>query len=441
MLVANETSYLTLWHDYAQSCQQLVELTQQAGKVIFISYAWPPANSAECNIIHERLKRLKAELEATGAIVKLDICNLSTSITDYMAEGIDEADAVLLIGTPRLKSRLEETENNNAKIEFEAIQKRMQQQSGKRLMLFPLIAAGNFTSSFPAGIEQTLARPLPNPISNPEQQVDYYGKMTAASPLGLIPALYGFDKPACSSLYANITTSFMSQLQQHQTRLEHNRLFVQATQVRESRNHEQAFGLFFQLALAGDARACYIVAAYYHGPQDNFTDNPVSKDLVRAEQFYRRGAALGHAKCMRRLAESLATRTPSTANPANTWQEALGWIEKAVNTCLPDDRATITSSKTYLECQHARYQAEHEDNNEAKLRWARHLYNATGGYHHDTSENKRSCLTTALRLAQEAEQAGITNAIGLTSQIQATLHHLDGTPRTEHDVRNVYSNP
>lgn len=424
------SQHTVIWHSFAKSCRQLVKLSGQESKKIFISYAWPPADSDECRVLHQRLKRLKAELESAGATVKLDICNLATSIDDYMADGINEADAVLLIGTPKLVNRLAEAGQNNAKIEFEEIKNRLNQSNNKPLLLFPLIAEGTFATSIPTDVKKILSRPLPNVIKDPEQHImEYYRSMTASSPLGIIPSLYGFDNPDYCELYAVIVDNFMLRLQQHQKQINNEALFRKATQTREARAYQEAFTLFFKLALDGDARACYIVAAYYHGTTENFPDNPIKEDLVLAEQFYRRGADLGHAKCMRRLAESLASNASATANPARTWKEALDWITRAADKCTPAEKTVIALSKSYLECQHARYQAEHENNNEAKLCWARHLYNGTGGYQHDVAENKRACMIKALSLAEQAEQAGIRGATALAVQIKAVLHNLGETPR------------
>lgn len=84
----------------------------------FISYAWE-TNSNDNKVLQNRLQRLKDELEVAGMEVLLDIRNMQGSMKEFMLQGIDKADKVLLICTPRLKVRAADTAFNNLKLELE----------------------------------------------------------------------------------------------------------------------------------------------------------------------------------------------------------------------------------------------------------------------------------------------------------------------------------
>ena len=106
------------WRGFLEKVRLLFADSRQP--TCFISYAWPPAGN-EREQLHERLVNLKQDLETVGATVFLDIANLSSNINAYM-DKVNDCDYVILVGTPKLKARLAEAGNNNAKYEFERIQ-------------------------------------------------------------------------------------------------------------------------------------------------------------------------------------------------------------------------------------------------------------------------------------------------------------------------------
>lgn len=76
---------------------------------VFISYAWEslktPEGRAENEKLQSRLVILQKDLEFVGMEVFLDIKELQGNYREAMHSGIDRADFVILIGTPRLNMR------------------------------------------------------------------------------------------------------------------------------------------------------------------------------------------------------------------------------------------------------------------------------------------------------------------------------------------------
>ncbi len=169
----------------------------------FISYCWG-SNSDLREQLQKDLIKLKTELEMLGATVLLDLSNLSSNINQFMDE-IEGCDFVFLIGTPELKMRLQEQAQNNIKLEFSHIERKL---SSKPDCLLPLIfqAEGNFSSAF----EQTMpirfikqhnilvrdCRRFGDEWTNPESLSTYIGTLSGfgaepKEPLGVIASIYG----------------------------------------------------------------------------------------------------------------------------------------------------------------------------------------------------------------------------------------------------------
>ena len=137
------------WRSFLEKVKNLFVDTKQP--TCFISYAWPPAGK-EREQLHDRLINLKRDLEIVGATIYLDITNLSSNINAYM-DKINDCDYVILIGTPKLKARLAESGDNNAKYEYERIQQKLTLHPDCCL---PLMFEGDFDTSFPSEISQPI---------------------------------------------------------------------------------------------------------------------------------------------------------------------------------------------------------------------------------------------------------------------------------------------
>jgi hypothetical protein len=130
----------------------------QQRQVVFISYAWP-ADAADCTRLQARLLRLVQDLDKAGIEVLLDICHLTLgkNINEFMSQGISSSEAVLWIGTPRLKERIVFKDSgdpaNNATVEFVHIQTKLVSlpPTSPRQFLLPLWFSGNTLSdAFPS---------------------------------------------------------------------------------------------------------------------------------------------------------------------------------------------------------------------------------------------------------------------------------------------------
>eukprot|EP01111_Echinosteliopsis_oligospora_P004510 TRINITY_DN1738_c0_g1_i1.p1 TRINITY_DN1738_c0_g1~~TRINITY_DN1738_c0_g1_i1.p1 ORF type:complete len:453 (+),score=121.22 TRINITY_DN1738_c0_g1_i1:120-1478(+) len=93
-------------------CEAILRKIGEPGKKIFLSYAWYVEGDMN-SVLQSRLKKIKTDLQKMGAEVRLDLTDMHGGIDEYMKKGIEWADHVLLICTPRLKARAAETNNNN----------------------------------------------------------------------------------------------------------------------------------------------------------------------------------------------------------------------------------------------------------------------------------------------------------------------------------------
>ncbi|MFA6037777.1 MAG: protein kinase [Legionellales bacterium] len=151
----------------------------------FISYAWEDnttdAGKALNAIWQERLSRLKSDLEKIGAEVFLDIYNMHGDMPARMKENIDKSDIIFLIGTPRLKFRLQQIPQTNAAFEWAHIKNKVAQDKD---CLLPLWFEGDFGAAFPAEVQKDLVRDM--------REVDAHEIILAAlaNPMGIIPNIF-----------------------------------------------------------------------------------------------------------------------------------------------------------------------------------------------------------------------------------------------------------
>ncbi len=160
-------------HPLHSLLQQFHDLASQQGTAInqaFISYAWPVGEA--CVRLQERLRRLVADSAKMGIRVMLDVEQLAPGINveDFMARELANSQAVFLIGTPRLKSRIAEsweqngvTKRTNAYFEFERIlTKHKDRTPNTPSPICPLLLEGNSVdTSFPEEIRQASLTLIP----------------------------------------------------------------------------------------------------------------------------------------------------------------------------------------------------------------------------------------------------------------------------------------
>lgn len=116
---------------------------------VFISYAWPLPEHTNEYWVKEYIIQLAENLKSAGVIVYLDEMDsrYGYSLQDHINR-LKESDAVLLIGTPSLKTKYETPVNlHMINDEFTEII-----HQSKRLKIIPLLLEGRYELSFPRAI-------------------------------------------------------------------------------------------------------------------------------------------------------------------------------------------------------------------------------------------------------------------------------------------------
>jgi len=109
-------------------------------------------------VSHER--KLKHDLEMLGAQVFLDIYDMHGDMSARMKENIEKSDIIFLIGTSRLKVRLEQIPHTNAAFEWEHIQAKVAQPQNKDCLLPLWFEGQEFSAAFPAQVHKDLVRDM-----------------------------------------------------------------------------------------------------------------------------------------------------------------------------------------------------------------------------------------------------------------------------------------
>ena len=412
-----------VWHSFLEKVKNLFADTKQP--TCFISYAWPPAGK-EREQLHDRLINLKRDLEIVGATIYLDITNLSSNINAYM-DKINDCDYVILIGTPKLKARLAESGDNNAKYEYERIQQKLTLHPDCCL---PLMFEGDFDTSFPSEISQPiLIRDCRLSAQAWSQGRDtYMHTMSDFRPLGLLPALYQLsDSSSKYPLYQVLHQQMFDALQQLKQAHEKDcdDWYQKAHSNAVSGDYRNAFSDYQQAANRLHAPACYRVGFFYHADDQTLQNaRPVPQDEHKAFEWFLRGAQFGHVKSMMQVAERLAYRGREQKQ-VDDFTHALHWVNLAVQRAEPKDQRQATQSLEKVQRIKAEYLAKEQHDPQSMCDFAGHLLNSTGGIeepsHH---EAKRVQLDEALKLARAARQNGYQEADVRIDEIQHALEQL-----------------
>jgi TIR domain len=146
----------------------------------FISYAWDP-NPEKNEKLQAWLRKLQHDLMHAGIDVRLDVTNMNGNIKEYMQQGIQECDFILLIGTPYFKQRIEQYPESCVAFEVSLAKQKAEMKSK---CLLPILFEGNYDESFPKDFKNYLIRDFRN-------QQNYRDSMIQLeNPLGLIPSIY-----------------------------------------------------------------------------------------------------------------------------------------------------------------------------------------------------------------------------------------------------------
>jgi len=133
------------------------------------------------------LTTLKDDLERAGFTVFLDLRNMAGDITKKMETNIDSSNTVLLIATPRLKTR-SQIQTTNIAFEVEQIRNKRKKENNNLKAVIPIIRSGDHATSVPEDLKKILCLDF----SDDDKYIDV---MSQLSPLGLIPMLKDLDEP------------------------------------------------------------------------------------------------------------------------------------------------------------------------------------------------------------------------------------------------------
>jgi hypothetical protein len=158
----------------------------------YISYAWDDthtATGAAANAaLQRKLLRLESYLYKLGFPVFLDIRDMHGNMPHAMTQGLDRSGFVLLMGTPRLKQRVEADRNSNVAFEFQRIVTKANQNPHSLLLL---MLEGDDSTAFPDNIAKSN---LVHDLRDPEAWLLKLAQIaTPTNPVnaGILPNLYG----------------------------------------------------------------------------------------------------------------------------------------------------------------------------------------------------------------------------------------------------------
>jgi len=159
LLLLQQRLHRDVTHEFLETLKNLAKGIHQYNeneegyvRQAFISYAWPPKGEARTNL-QTRLLNLVDDINRAGIEVLLDLnkLKLGVAIDQFMKNGIETSDAILLIGAPDLFNRLKPGEKNNAMTEFCHIKDKVKSAltAGKKNPLIPILKVGSVETSYP----------------------------------------------------------------------------------------------------------------------------------------------------------------------------------------------------------------------------------------------------------------------------------------------------
>ncbi len=410
------------WQTFLENVKTLVADATQPR--CFISYAWPPVGEAR-DQLQQRLTNLKRDLVTLGATVFLDVTDLASNINAYMDQ-LDQCNFVLLIGTPKLKARLSERDDNNMKYEYRRIQQKLTLDPN---CLLPLMFEGDFATAFPDDIGSILFRDFRLSSQGWAQGRDaYLHNMVDTRPLGLIPVLYNLGEGSPKyGVYRVLCQQLFTALQQlQQTHHEECEQWYQKANTNAANgDYRNAFTDYQQAASRLHAPACYRVAFFYNADDSELPGTrPVPQDPDKALHWFLRGAQFGHVKSMVQVAEKLAYRGREKQH-MDDFDSALHWAKLAVKQAEPKDKRQAELTLAKAQRLRAEYHAKAHNNPQAMHEFASHLFHSSGGIAPPKDDDaKRRQFDEALKFAQSARSQGVQEADILIDEIQRTLAQL-----------------
>jgi len=182
------SSIETEWQRFLVEVHSLVSGTGKPAPKIFISYAWESSNEAT-EPMQQRLALLQRDLLAAGAKeVFLDINHMDGDLVETMRKGVNNADVILMICTPRYYARVQD-EKTNAGYEFTtALAKRAQNAHA----IVPIWWSGTIETAVPTAVRDTTLHDFRDSWARAQQ--------LGAGEIGLLGRLFGLAIDATSAL-------------------------------------------------------------------------------------------------------------------------------------------------------------------------------------------------------------------------------------------------
>eukprot|EP00026_Physarum_polycephalum_P001025 Phypoly_transcript_01026.p1 GENE.Phypoly_transcript_01026~~Phypoly_transcript_01026.p1 ORF type:complete len:602 (-),score=117.83 Phypoly_transcript_01026:69-1874(-) len=161
-----------------RNTKRLLKKNRVTFKKVFMCYAWYD-NAAKNDELQLKLKTLKEDLSLICHAVWLDLYNDDSS-KSTMRAGIGESDNVIVIGTPPLKKKAENSKGSISMELFTTVKK----HETKRGSVIPLLYEGTANESFPPSLTTGFH------VWDFTSPAKYTSQLVEVSPSGVIPALY-----------------------------------------------------------------------------------------------------------------------------------------------------------------------------------------------------------------------------------------------------------
>jgi uncharacterized protein (DUF302 family) len=181
------------------------ELGLAEGKSIFLSYAWEDRGEARTDL-QKFLLRLADDLRDMGFGVFLDIEVMEGNMKEKMRAGMQAANAVVFLCTPRYKARFGEMVDgdiSNARFEVNLAE---EEEKKRSLYIAPVVLKGSFDDALPS--EDFFRSRLVWSFSDLENYEKHL--VGLENPIGLVHALLRVNKNSAPRPLINLITKFFT---------------------------------------------------------------------------------------------------------------------------------------------------------------------------------------------------------------------------------------